>query len=219
MLHLVDYNSNRTVLIYADCNSTLNKGRVLSSRLKSSVDNTCSSPSNSTTLTLNQEQTLNLVNGGNAIPYNFVIQDRDIAKFDFIVYLSPLYTLEGYGDDFIEGSGILNDFIESTHVLINSVEYEINRNLSTENKVYVKAPIQGSVTSYQVPVVYKEFLFPHKFLLEKSINMIASISTSCCEAIDKPTEYVIKYTALQTAIKCCDKASAIDLFNLLKSWT
>lgn len=218
MLQLVDYNNNRTVLIYADCNSTLNKGRVLSAKIKASID-ACGTTSNSTVITLNQEQTLSLINGGNAIPYNFTIFDKEIGKYDFVVYLSPLYTLEGYGDDFIEGSGILNDFVESTHVLINNVEYEINRNLSTENKVYVNAPIQGSVTSYQVVIVSKEFLFPSKFLLEKSIKMIASISTSCCEAVDRPTEYVIKYTALHTAIKCCDKASAIDLFNLLKSWT
>lgn len=218
MLHLVDYDKNRTVLIYADCNSTLNKGRVLSAKLKASID-ACGSTSNSTIIALNQEQILHLINGGQPVSYSLVIDTKEIGKFDFILYLSPLYTLEGYGDDYIEGSGILNDFLESTHVLINSVEYEINKLISTDNKVYVNAPIQGAVTTYQVPVVNKEYLFPTKYFLEQAEKLIASISTSCCENVDKPTEYIMKYTALQKAIKCCDKASAIDLFNLLRSWT
>lgn len=220
MLQLVDYDKNRIIVVYKDCNSTLNKGRVLSAKLQFSADDSCTI-SNSTVIAFNQEQILSLINGGNPLSYGLRIndKDKDLVKLDFTVYLSSIYNIEGYGDDYVEGSNILNDFSDSTHIIINNVEYEINKNISTINKLYLNSPIQGSVSSYIVPIVYKETLFPTRFLLEKLENMVAGLTNACCEALKNSMEFTIKYTSLNKAISCCDKGGAIKLFNLLKSWT
>lgn len=213
MIVLVDYNPER-IILENRCNS-INPDRVTSSIIK--IENrVCGLSENQQEVQLNQSQTLSFIEG-TQMPFNLLIKDDDYTELIFSVYTSLIYPIESFGVDYIEGSNVLNNFVDTDYLSVNGIEYNINKTNSTQNKVYVNRPFTTTVSNVLIVSNYKEYLFPIKSILKQIESKIANISNICdCDTINKTTDYVLKFMSLSSALKCCDRGKSLELYKFLK---
>lgn len=216
MLKLVDYNSERIVVTYTDCNS-INKDRVASVKITSPV----TSNSSYTILELLGSEAVDFLNSTQRIIEYYNLDLEDINKFTLLVYLNGKYNITSFSlnSNVIEGNQILSDFVDSNFILIGTKEYEIDKSRSSKNKLTLFFPLEEAPisNSYKVVIREEQSLFPLNFLLDRAETNISSIvhSNCCTKDIENQFLYTLKFTSLQRAIRDNDKASAEILFKYL----
>lgn len=211
MITLIDNNANR-IILENRCNS-ITTNRVAKSVFKI-VKSSCGGESNQQ-VTLDTQESISFVDGKQTT-FDLKISSDNYTELEYTLLLTPNYTIESHGTDYIEGSNILNDYLDSDSVYVNDIEYTINKVNSTQNKIYVNRPFNGAVVNILVPIKTIEYLFPVKPLLVKLESIISGINnTYNCDVIDKGIDYTLKFMGLSSALKCCDKKKALEIYRFL----
>lgn len=221
MLKLIDYNSERIVVVYTDCSPTLDKSRVQSVVLQTGGDSSCGILPNNI-ITYQQQEGIELLSGQSKIIEYYNLKQEVPNNFNLVINTTGLYSIEfsAIGSNVVEGNQILNDFKDTDLIIISGKQYTIDKSRSTKNKLILYTPLTSTSSTYLIPIVSKEILFPLEFFKSKAINYITSIKDVCCSnEIDKGTDFAFKFLALQQAIKCNNQEEALTLFNYLIAWT
>lgn len=221
MLKLLEYNSERVVVVYTDCSPTLEKSRVQSIDLKTGISDECCGNTPVLITSFNTLESISLLSGESKIIeyYNFV--QHKPSHYELVVNIAGTYNIQfsQIGNNIVEGNQILNDFKDTDQIIIATNTYKIDKTRSTKNKLVLFTPLTATSNTYIVPIVYKEILYPLNRFKDKAIDYITSIKGTCCSNdLDKGVDFATKFMALQQAIKCNNQEEASNLYLYLETW-
>lgn len=221
MLKLLEYNSERIVVVYTDCSPTLDKSRVQSIDFKTGSSDDCCDNTPVLITSFNQLESISLLSGESKIIEYYSFNQNKPSNYSLVVNITGTYNIQfsQIGNNIVEGNQILNDFKDTDLIIISNNTYKIDKTRSTKNKLVLFTPLTATSSSYTVPIVYKEILFPLDKFKTKAIDYITSIKGTCCSNdLDKGVDFATKFMALQQAIKCNNQEEASNLYLYLDTW-